>query len=328
MFAIVITKPGDAHVLQLADVADIFPKKGEVRVCVKAAGVNRADILQRMGKYPAPPDCPAQIPGMEFAGIIDTVGDGTSELTVGDRVFGLIGGGSYAQYVVVNAQTLVKIPAELSFVQAAAIPEVFITAYDAMVSQAKLKSGETVLINGIASGVGTAAAQIAKALGAKAIGTSRSISKLTKVKELVSLDYGISSADGKFADEVMRITDQQGVDIILELVGGNYVSEDIRCASTKARIVVVGLLAGAQTNIELGTLLRKRLELRGTTLRARPLEEKILVTRTFEKNVVPLFIIGKLKPIIDKVYPLAEASKAHEFLEQNENIGKVVLEVN
>jgi putative PIG3 family NAD(P)H quinone oxidoreductase len=327
MKAIVITKPGGPDVLQLQDVEDPEPQRGEVRVRVHALALNQADILQRMGKYKGPDDCPAHIPGLEYAGTIEKLGADVFGFAVGDRVFGLVGGGSYAEYVVVHHRTLIHIPKSLSFSDAAAVPEAFTTAYDAMVLQARLGAGEYVLINAFASGVGTAAIQIAHAIGATPVGTTRTLAKVDKGK-----DYGLKNSivakDGKFAEEVLRMTQGRGVDVVLELAGGIYLKEDLICTAQKARIMVVGLIGGTNTEIDFSTVLHKRLELRGTTLRMRPLEEKISVARAFEKHLIPLFERGTLKPVVDKVMPLSEASAAHAYLQEHSSFGKVVLTIN
>lgn len=328
MQAVVITKPGAAEVLECQSVSTPEPQRGEVRVRVKATAVNRADILQRMGKYPAPADCPPNIPGLEFAGVVDAIGEGFGEFSVGNRVFGLVGGGSYAQYVVVHARTLARIPENVSFVEAAAMPEAFITAYDAMVAQCKLEPGDTVLIHAVGSGVGTAAVQIGRAIGARTIGTTRTQKKLDKVRQLgLGLDEGLVVEGADFADDVMELTGGQGVDVVLELNGGNYVAEDLRCLAMKGRVVVVGLLAGIDTRLDLARVLSRRLQIRGTTLRARPIEEKIAAGRLLARHIAPLLERGVFKPVIDKVFPLDEAAAAHKYVEENENIGKVILEV-
>jgi NADPH:quinone reductase len=327
MKAIVIASPGGPEVLVLRDVPTPAPSRGEVRVRVRASAVNRADLLQRMGAYPAPADSPKDIPGLELAGTVDALGEGVTRLAVGDRVFGLVGGGAYAEYVTAHERTLAKMPDGLSFNDGAAIPEAFITAYDAMVSQARLASGETVLVSAVGSGVGTAAVQIARAIGAVAIGTSRTEDKLRRAAPL-GMRHGLAvGKDGKFADAVRKITGGVGVDVVLELVGGAYVEESIACMAPRARLVLVGLLAGTRADADLGAILRKRLEVRGTVLRARPLEEKILAAQTFERHLVPLIATGALQAIVDKTFPLADAAAAHAYVASNDGFGKVVLEV-
>lgn len=332
MRAIVIGSGGS---LELRDVPTPEPGPGQARVRVRACGVNRADLLQRYGLYPAPPDAPADVPGLEIAGEIDAIGSGTLDVRVGDRVFGLVSGGAYAEAVVVHARTLAPIPsisgAPLGFIEAAAIPEAFVTAYDAMVTQAGLAAGETVLVHAAGSGVGTAAVQIAAAIGARAIGTARSKEKLARVVGL-GMTAGIvveASADGRpsFAERVRELTDGEGADVVLELVGGPYVPESLASLADRGRLVLVGLLAGARAELDLGSLLRRRLRVFGTMLRARPLEEKILAGRLLARHVAPLVAARELAPILDRVLPLERAAEAHDLMASNATFGKIVLEV-
>ncbi|MEO8876201.1 MAG: NAD(P)H-quinone oxidoreductase [Polyangiaceae bacterium] len=332
MRAIVIREPGGPDVLELKDVPMPEPSHGEVRVRVCATAVNRADLLQRQGMYPAPPGSPIDIPGLEFAGEIDALGSGVEALdgialTEGERVCGLAGGGCYAEYVLVHARTLARLPKNVSFTDGAALPEAFTTAYDAMVSQARLSSGETVLVHAAGSGVGTAAIQIAKAIGARVIGTARTASKLERCREL-GMDDGVVVSNGKFADAVVEKTGGRGVDVVLELVGGDYVKEDLACTAEKGRIVLVGMMGGHATEMNLAMLLRKRLTLRGTQLRARPLEEKIAAGRAFARHVVPLISEGKVRAVVDRILPLEKAAEAHELTAGNTTFGKVVLSVS
>ncbi len=325
MKAIVITEFGGPEVLKLRDVETPVPQRGEVRVRVRATAVNRADLVQRLGAYAAPPGVPKDIPGLELAGEVDAVGEGVTDVAVGERVFGLVGGGAYAEAVILHAREVVRIPPGLSFTDAAAIPEAALTAYDAMVTRGRLAAGETVLVSAVGSGVGTAAVQIARAIGARSIGTARTADKLERAKAL-GLDVGVVAEKGAFRDGVLAAA-PGGVDVVLELVGGAYVNEDLGCIAPKGRIVVVGLMAGVQTELDLRALLFKRAELHGTVLRARPLEEKIAAAKVFERHVVPLVKSGALKPVVDHVLPLEEAAKAHEIVGKNETFGKVVLTV-
>lgn len=327
MRAIVIREPGGPDVLELREVPTPTPQRGEARVRVRATAVNRADLIQRMGAYPAPPDSPRDIPGLELAGEVDAVGEGVSSVKVGDRVFGLAGGGTYAEYVVVHARTLVRLPEGLSFVEGAAIPEAFVTAYDAMVVQARLAVGETVLVHAAGSGVGTAAVQVARAVGAFSIGTARTAEKLDRTRPM-GLGEGIVVEGGKFAEKVSAITSGRGVDVVVELVGGGYVAEDLACVAARGRIVVVGMLGGARVDMDLGVLMRKRVELRGTMLRSRPLEEKIEAANVLARHLAPLFATRQLEPVIDRVLPLARAGEAHAYVASNDGFGKVVLEVD
>lgn len=320
MRAIVITKPGGPEVLALVERPQPEPARGEVRVRVRATAVNRADLLQRMGHYPAPADAPPDIPGLEIAGEVEKLGDGVERLKLGDRVFGLVGGGGYAEYVVTHERALARIPDGLGFEDAAAVPEAFITAHDAMITQAGLKMGEVMLVSAAGSGVGTAAIQLAHAMGATTVGTARTQDKLDRCKGL-GLDVGVVPADGKFADRVPAPA------VVIELVGGGYLAEDLRCVQPLGRIVLVGLLAGRKQELDLGSVLGKRVRIFGTVLRARPLEEKIAATRAFETQVGPLLARGAIKPVVDRVVPLADAAAAHEHMASNQGFGKIVLAV-
>jgi len=324
MKAIVIREPGGSDVLELREVADPEPVRGEVRVRIRATAVNRADLLQRMGAYPAPPGSPKDIPGLELAGEVDAVGEGVTELAVGDRVFGLAGGGAYAEKIVLPVPTLARMPSGLSFTDAAAIPEAFITAYDALM-QARLRAGERVLVSAVGSGVGTAAVQIIRALGARAFGTARTASKIDRAKAFGLID-GVVPDEGRFADAVTKLAGG-AMNVILELVGGGYITEDFGCVAPRGRIILVGLTAGTRADVDLSALLRKRVMLVGTMLRARPLEEKILATRMLEDNLVPLVADKKLVAVVERVLPLAKAREAHDLMATNETFGKVVLEV-
>lgn len=326
MRAVVIREPGGPDVLEIRHVPDPEPSRGEVRVRIRATAVNRADILQRLGRYPVPAGWPADIPGMEIAGEVDAVGDGVIDLRRGDRVLGLVGGGAYAEYVVVHARALARLENGMSFTDAAAIPEAFLTAWDALVTQAGLSPGETLLVHAAASGVGSAAVQIANALGVTVIGTARTQSKLLRMLEL-GLASGICVQDGMFATQVLAKTSGRGVDVILDLVGGAYVAQDIECVKTLGRVVVASTTAGSEAPIDLGALLRKRALIRGTMLRSRPLEERIVLAQTLQGRLLPLFALGRLRPVIDRVLKLEEAPLAHRIVQSNETVGKVVLEV-
>ena len=328
MRAIVITKPGGPEVLELRDVETPEPAPGQVRVRIRACAVNRADLMQVRGLYPAPADASQDIPGLELAGEVDAVGEGVTDLAMGDRVFGVVGGGAYAEAVVVHARTLARIPAELDFIHAAAVPEAFVTAYDAMVLQAGLAAGDVVLVHAAGSGVGTAAIQIARAIGARSIGTARTAAKLERAREL-GMCSGIvattSNGEPRFAAKVMELTQGRGADVCLELVGGNYVPESLAALAEKGRLVLVGLLAGATAEIDLGRMLRRRIRMLGTVLRARPLEEKILAGRLLQHRLAPLFASGTLKAVVDRVLPLEKAGEAQAYVAANEGFGKVVL---
>lgn len=326
MRAIVIREPGGPEVLILRDVPIPDPGHGQVRVRVEYAGVNRADLMQRAGFYPAPPGVPADIPGLEYAGAIDAVGSGASRYALGDRVYGLVAGGAYAEHLVVHEREVAPIPAGLSSEEAAAIPEAFLTAYDAMVVQARLQPGERVLIHAAGSGVGTAGVQIARALGCFVVGTSRTADKLERAKEL-GLDEGLLTKGATFAAAVLDATKNAGVDVVLELVGGAYVAEDLRAMAMRGRIVLVGLTAGLQCDLDLGMLLRKRVQITGTVLRARPLEEKIQAAQVLERNLSPWVAKRTVRSVVDRVFALEEAGAAHAYVAADQSFGKVLLRI-
>ena len=322
-----IAGAGGPEVLALAERPRPEPGPGQVRVRVRATAVNRADLLQRRGLYPAPPGAPADIPGLELAGEIEAVGDGVSDLGPGDRVFGVCGGGAYAEAVVLHARGLARMPAGMSFTDAAAVPEAFITAWDALVVQAELQAGEWALIHAVGSGVGTAAAQIARAVGARSLGTSRTPDKLGRARAH-GLDEGILASDGsEVAEAVRRATGGQGADVVLDLLGGRYLAGALACVAPRGRVVLVGLLAGARAELDLRSLLEKRVRVMGTVLRARTLEEKILAAQQLARHLVPLFERRALVPVVDRVLPLARAAEAHAIVESNATFGKVVLEI-
>lgn len=324
MRAIVIREPGGPDVLVAREQPDLVPPFGHVRVQVQFAGVNRADLLQRAGFYPAPPGVPAEIPGLEYAGVVDAVGPSVSRFSVGDRVYGLVAGGAYATQLVVHEREAVKVPEGLGNDEAAAVPEAFITAYDALVTQARLSPGERVLVHAVGSGVGTAGLQIAKALGCFVVGTSRTADKLDRCRPL-GLDTGITPQGNTFAAEVRRATGGAGVDVVLDLVGGAYLAENLEACASRARVLVVGLTAGARAELNFGDLLRKRITLIGTALRSRPLEEKIQAAQLLEKNLGPWLAARTLRPVIDRTFPLEEAAAAHAYVAGNQSFGKVLL---
>lgn len=324
MKAVVITEPGPPDVLRIRDVPDPAPGPGEVRVRVAATAVNRADLLQREGHYPPPSGWPADIPGLEYAGEVDAVGPNVSVWEPGDRVMGLVGGGGYAEYVVVPADAAIALPSNLSFEESAAVPEAFITADDALEIRMGLRGGETLLIHAVGSGVGTAALQLAKSMGATVIGTSRTPWKLDRAREL-GLDVDIDASGGDFIEGVHAATAGRGVNAILDLVGGPYLAADVQCIGYLGRIVLVGLTGGRTAELDLGTLLRKRVTLVATVLRTRPVAEKAAAARTFEETVVPLLRRGAVRPVIHATLPMDEVVRAHEMVGSDETFGKVVL---
>jgi len=325
MKAVIITRPGGPEVLEIQNVETPEPLGDYVRVRVRAAGLNRADLLQRAGGYPAPAGSPSNIPGLEFAGEVDTVGPLVRAWKPGQRVMGLAGGGAQAEYILAHEGLLVEIPENLDFVQAAGIPEVFITAHDALFTQAGLQLGERLLIHAAGSGVGTAAIQLAHVAGVTTFGTSRTPAKLEQAKAL-GLDAGIS--DQNFAAEVNRLTGGAGVHVVLDFIGAAYLGQNLEALTTWGRIVFLATIGGFQANVNLGMLMSKRITMRGVTLRTRTLEEKLAVTRRFATSVLPLLASGKVRPIIDHVYPLEEIGAAHTVMGENRNFGKLVVRVD
>ena len=325
MKAVYVSKFGGAENLVLRDVAD--PKKPtgkEVLVKVHAAGLNRADIMQRIGKYPPPPGYSPNIPGLEFAGEVTDIGDKVTAFNIGDRVFGITAGEAQAEYLLTEESVLARIPERLNFTDAAAVPEVFITAHDAVFTQCGLRNGEWLLVHAVGSGVGLAALQLAKASRAYVAGTSRTQDKLDRCREF-GLDLPLLTREPVFAEAVKQAS-ESGANVILDLVGGNYFPENLKSLAVKGRMILVGLTAGRSSEIDLGMTLYKRARIIGTVLRARTIEEKAAATAAFVSEVVPLFESGKIKPNLDRVFPAAEIQAAHRFLESNESFGKVVIE--
>jgi putative PIG3 family NAD(P)H quinone oxidoreductase len=324
MLAVVITRPGGPEVLEIRQLPKPIPEAHEVLVRVQGSALNRADLLQRRGQYPAPPGVPADIPGMEFAGEVEAVGDSVQLWKPGQRVMGLIGGGAQAQYLVAHERTLAEVPANLSWEEAAAIPEVFITAHDALWIQAALRPNERVLIHAIGSGVGLAALQLTKAMNAFPFGTSRTADKLERAKKF-GLESGFLVPGAPTPGDGAQWAASGAFDVIADLVGGAYVGADLRALAPHGRIVLIGTTAGAKSEIELGLMMGKRARMIGTMLRARPLEEKIAATRSFAAEVLPLFSRTLLRAVIDSGYSFRDVRRAHQRMESNESFGKIVL---
>ena len=324
MRAAVITEPGGPGVFRVQEVEDPVAGPDEVLVEVKASALNRADLLQRQGGYPAPPGVRSDVPGLEFAGVVIGAGDRENGIAPGDRIFGLLGGGGYADRVATHELMAIPMPSNLDFAQAAAIPEVFLTAYDALFNHCELMMGESVLIHAVGSGVGTAALQLAHRAGAYVFGTAGSSDKLAKAAEL-GLDVGINYKEQDFAQVVWEQTGGAGVNVVLDMVGGPYWERNLASLSLKGRLVLVGLMGGNKVEANLGLLMPKRLRVHGTGLRTRSLEEKIAVTVQFKRHVLPLILDGRIQPIIDRTFPLESVSEAHEYMESNANFGKIIL---
>ncbi len=324
MRAAVITEHGGPEVFAIREEPDVQPGPEEVLLAVHATALNRADLLQRIGRYPGPPGTRDDLPGLEAAGTVIEVGNKVSGWQLGDRVMALLGGGGYGSRVAVHERMLMDVPAGLDFEQAAAIPEVFLTAYDALVSQCGLGPGESVLVHAVGSGVGTAAVQIAAQMGCRVFGTAGSTEKLTRVVEL-GLAVGINYHERDFAEVVREETGGRGVDVVLDVVGAEYWTRNVASLAIRGRMVVVGTMSGPKADLDLGPVMRKRLRLHGTVLRSRPLEEKAALTQEVARRLLPLFEAGRLVPVVDRVFPLAEVAEAHRYMESNANVGKIVL---
>ena len=324
MRAVVLESYGEPEVLQIQTVPDPVAAPEEAVVEIVATALNRADLLQRRGFYPGPP-MPKEIPGMELSGRVIAVGERVTEVSVGDEVMAIVGGGAYAEQIAVHARQLMAVPTSVPVADAAAIPEVFITAFDALVVQGGLTSGGVALVHAGGSGAGTAAIQIAKAIGARVIVTA-SAGKIDACLAL-GADRAVDYNAEDYVDAVKDFTRGRGVDTVLDVIGGDYVERNIDSVCVQGRIIQVGVMAGATVPVNIYKLLPKRAALIGTVLRARPLEEKIAISQLFAKQLVPRFEDGSLKPVIDSRYPLARIAEAHELMESNANVGKIVIDV-
>ena len=328
MKAVYIKEFGGAENLEIRDVENPpKPTEKKVLVNVRTSALNRADILQRQGFYPAPKNFPERILGLEFAGEVAETGEAVENFKTGDPVFGITAGGAQAEFLLTDESLLAKIPDSLNFIEAAAIPEAFITAHDAIFTQANLQKDETLLIHAVGSGVGLAALQLAKAKGIKVFGTSRAADKLEKCLEF-GLDEAVLTKDElNFAEIIKENTDNKGVDVILDLVGAKYFAANLESLALQGRLVLVGLTGGRFAEFNLGIALTKRAKIIGTVLRSRSTKEKADATRAFIEEVLPLIAVGEIKPNLDKVFSIENVKEAHEYLESNASFGKVVLEM-
>ena len=316
---------GGPEVVGLAELPEPAPGRGEVLVRVRAAALNRADLLQRRGLYPPPAGHRDDVPGMELAGEVVACGEGVVAWQPGDRVMAIAAGEAQAELAVAHERMLLRIPPALSFPEAAALPEAGITSHDALFTLGGLRPGATVLVHAAGSGIATTAIQLVRAAGATSIGTSRTAGKLERAREL-GLDHGLLMSDPpRFAGEVRALTGGRGVSIVLELVGGPYLTDDIAALAPGGRIVVIGTMGGREGPLDLPLLMRARGAVVGTMLRPRPLEEKIAASQAFARDVLPLVAAGKVKPVVDLVLPASEARAAHERMEKNASFGKIVL---
>ena len=324
MKAVILTGAGGPEVLSIGEVPKPEVRPGHIRVRVRAAGLNRADLLQRRGHYPAPPGWPADIPGLEYAGEVEATRD-TTRWKVGDRVMGLVGGGAHAEMVAVHADEALAIREGLSFAEAAAIPEVFLTAYDALVTRGRLRAGERVLMHAVGSGIGTGATQIARHLGATVIGTSRSADKLARAL-VYGLDSGIDTSKTAFREALT-----EPVHVVIDSIGGPAFADNLAVLVPHGRLVLLGFLAGSRTTADLGPILRNRLEVIGTAMRVRTHEERRVLVAEFAERMLPLFDrrieqAEPLRPVVQESYPMTRLADAHRVMESNETFGKVVVE--
>lgn len=325
MRAVVLRSHGGPEVLQFEDVASPIIGEQDILVTVAATALNRADLLQRMGFYPNPFPSGPEIPGLEFAGTVAAIGDKVTAWSIGDRVMGITSGGAYAEHLAIHERQAMAVPLGMSLQDAAGIPEVFITAWDALVVQGGLTSGRWAMVHAGASGVGTAAIQICKAIGARIVVTCSGgkVEACRAIGADIVVDYGTQD----FVAEVATATGGAGVDVILDVIGGDYVERNIASLAVKGHIIQVGVMAGKPVPLNIGLLLGKRASITGTVLRARPLEEKIAISQRFASEMLPLFSTGQLKPVIDSVYGFADIALAHEYMATNGNVGKIVITV-
>jgi len=329
MKAVVITKPGDPDVLEIREVDDLVPGPGQIRVDVHATALNRADLLQRRGLYPPPPG-ESEILGLECAGVVGRLGSGVDAVSEGDRVMALLAGGGYAEQVVIDQHMAIPIPEAMAFEEAAAIPEAFLTAREALFTLGQLEAGQFVLIHAAAGGVGSAAVQLADVHGAHVIATAGSDAKLRHVEEL-GADTLVNYKTQDFADVVREVTGSKGVNIVLDFVGGSYWAKHAKCLAIKGKCVVIGVLGGLTAEVNLVQLLQRRQQILGHVMRTQSLEEKIAITCRFIEGSLPLFggagRPAKLRPVIDSVFAMAEVRAAHERMETNANVGKIVVRI-
>lgn len=326
MRAITISAPGGPEVLRLTDIPEPTPNPEQLLVRVRATALNRADTLQRRGHYP-PPRGESDILGLELAGEVEAVGAATQGFNVGDRVFGLIGGGGYAEKALIDYRMAMPMPTDWNFVEAAAVPEVFLTANETLFTLGQLAPGETVLIHAGASGVGTAGIQMAKHIGAQVLATAGAPEKIARLTAL-GVDAGINYKTEDFALRVRELTHQRGVELVQDFIGAAYWQRNLQCLKVGGRLVLVGLMGGAKIEANLGLILSNRLHIIGSVMRSQSLEDKIAITQRFRERWLPLLAQRVIRPIIDTTFPLAEAAAAHQYMEDNRNVGKIMLLVD
>ena len=326
MRAIEITQPGKPDVLQLCERPTPVLKAGEVLIKVHAAGINRPDVLQRLGKYPVPPGA-SDLPGLEVAGEIVDGDLAGSDFSKGDLVCALVQGGGYAEYCAAPLDQCLPVPEGLGTLEAATLPETYFTVWSNVFDRARLADGESLLVQGGSSGIGVTAIQLARALGHRVFATAGSADKCRAV-EALGAERGINYRDEDFVAVVKELTGGKGVDVILDMVAGDYVAREIDCLADDGRLVVIALLGGARADLDMGQVLRRRLHITGSTLRPRPVAFKAAIARQLREHAWPLFVQGKIKPVIHQVFPLEQAAQAHALMESSTHVGKIVLQVS
>ena len=325
MKAVIIDGHGGPEVLKVAEVETPRPGPGELLVRVRTSALNRADTLQRKGVYPPPPG-ESDLPGLELAGEVEEWGEGVSGFSRGQRVFGLVGGGGYAQYALMDAGMAMTIPDDWSFQQAAAVPEVYFTANETIFVLGNLQPGESVLIHAGGSGVGTAGIQMAHHIGAKVYFTAGSPDKIERAMSL-GADAGINYKTHDFKDEVLRLTDGVGVDVVEDFLGASYLERNIAVLKPCGRLIFVGMMGGVKADLNIGVVMAKRLQIKGSVMRPVSIEEKRRITRRFLERWLPVLVEGGIKPVIDSVFPMARVAEAHQAMEDNRNFGKILLDI-
>jgi putative PIG3 family NAD(P)H quinone oxidoreductase len=323
--AVVCDRPGDESVLRLGEVATPTPGPGQVRIRVAATAVNRADLLQRRGSYPPPPG-ESEILGLECAGTVEAVGPGASRFRPGDRVMALLAGGGYAELVACDERVALPVPASLGLEEAAAVPEVFLTVWLTVFTLGAARPGETLLVHGGGSGVGTAAIQLGTAHGLPVLCTAGSAAKVQRCRDLGAAEaFNYKTED--FATRVAALTEGRGVDLVLDSIGGPYLAANLRSLAVGGRLIVIGAMGGREAPLDLARLVSRRLQVIGSTLRSRPLEEKAALCADFERRALPDLAAGRCRPVVDRVLPLDQVAEAHRVVAASEHFGKVVLRV-
>jgi NADPH2:quinone reductase len=324
MKAIIITQPGSPEVLQLADRPKPAIADNEVLVKVMAAGVNRPDVAQRKGNYPPPAGAPTDIPGLEIAGVIAEVASNVQRWKIGDKVCALVIGGGYAEFCNVPEGQCLPVPKNLSFAEAASLPETFFTVWSNVFDRAKLQPGESLLVHGGSSGIGVAAIQMAKALCNTVYATAGSEEKCMFCEQLGAAK-AINYKTENFSEAILQLTNSKGVNVILDMIGGDYTPLNIKCLADDGRLVMINSMNGKDVQIDLSAVMRKRINITGSMLRSRDTAFKSAIAKNLEEHIWPLLVSDKIKPVIYKVFPANEASKAHELMESSEHMGKIIL---